>query len=297
MKFKDWAVDYLKARKAEHSISDRTVQSYEGLLKNPLLPGLGRYNLEEMTSARLKRFFANVPGGKVKNTYKLLRTILKQAVQEGLIADNPCTPAVLSEEIRSKRKAGPQRERLVFTQEEQEKLLSVCEDDLWGNLIRFAFATGLPQGELLALREEDVDTNANLLFVRNRISRIADEQPEGRKTKLALLSITPYVVPLPAVCKKIIASQLRTLHILQEVDAHCNPNHLLFATPDGRPVEANVLREHLTLLEKRAGVPRLTFSAIRETAIHRALEDGGTDTEVMQRFHCKDRQAFLRRYR
>ena len=65
----------------------------------------------------------------------------------------------------------------------------------------------------------------------------------------------------------------------------------------GRPVEANVLREHLALLERRAGVPCLTFSTIRETAIRQALEDGGTDAEVMERFHCKDRQAFLRRYR
>ena len=81
------------------------------------------------------------------------------------------------------------------------------------------------------------------------------------------------------------------------MDARCNPDHLLFATPDGRPVEANVLREHLALLERRAGVPCLTFSTIRETAIRQALEDGGTDAEVMERFHCKDRQAFLRRYR
>lgn len=84
---------------------------------------------------------------------------------------------------------------------------------------------------------------------------------------------------------------------LQAVDARCNPDHLLFATPDGRPIEANVLREHLAVLERRAGVTGLTFSAIRETAIRQALEDGGTDAEVMERFHCKDRQAFLRRYR
>lgn len=38
-----------------------------------------------MTSARLRRFFANVPSGKVKNTCKLLRNILKQAVQEGAL--------------------------------------------------------------------------------------------------------------------------------------------------------------------------------------------------------------------
>ena len=111
-----------------------------------------------------------------------------------------------------------------------------------------------------------------------------------------LLPVQSYSVPLPAACKSIVESQIRTLCALQAVDARCNPDHLLFATPDGRPVEANVLREHLALLERRAGVPCLTFSAIRETAIRQALEDSGTAAEVMERFHCKDRQAFLRRY-
>ncbi|HIZ48537.1 MAG TPA: hypothetical protein H9810_07470 [Candidatus Gemmiger excrementavium] len=297
MKLKQWAQDWFAAWQASHIDSYRTEQSYQGLLQNTILPRLGKYELAELTPLRLKHFFAGLPDGKAKNTYKLLRTILQQAVAAQQMAENPCTPEILSEEVLAKRKAGPHREQPVFTRVEQEKLLAVCEEELWGDLIRFAFATGLSQGELLALREEDVDLVANLLIVRNRIVRIADEQTEGRKTRLALLPVQPYSVPLPAACKRIVESQLRTLRTLQAVDARCNPDHLLFATPDGRPIEANVLREHLALLERRAGVPGLTFSAIRETIIRQALEDGGTDAEVMERFHCKDRQAFLRRYR
>lgn len=297
MKLKQWAQDWFSAWQASHAGSYRTAQSYQGLLQNTILPRLGRYELAELTPPRLKRYFASLSGGKAKNTYKLLRTILQQGVTAGLLAENPCTPDILGEEVLARRKAGPSREQPVFTREEQEKLLAVCEEELWGNLIRFAFATGLPQGELLALREEDVDLVASRLTVRNRVARIADEQSKERKTRLALLPVPLYSVPLPAACKRIVESQLGTLRTLQAVDARCNPDHLLFATPDGRPVEANVLREHLALLERRAGVPGLTFSAIRETAIRQALEDGGTDAEVMERFHCKDRQAFLRRYR
>ena len=297
MKLKQWAQDWFSAWQASHAGSYRTAQSYQGLLQNTILPRLGRYELAELTPPRLKRYFASLSGGKAKNTYKLLRTILQQGVTAGLLAENPCTPEILGEEVLARRKAGPSREQPVFTREEQEKLLAVCEEELWGNLIRFAFATGLPQGELLALREEDVDLAASRLTVRNRVARIADEQSKERKTRLALLPVPLYSVPLPAACKRIVESQLGTLRTLQAVDARCNPDHLLFATPDGRPVEANVLREHLALLERRAGVPGLTFSAIRETAIRQALEDGGTDAEVMERFHCKDRQAFLRRYR
>ena len=267
MKLKQWAQDWFAAWQASHAGSYRTAQSYQGLLQNTILPRLGRFELTELTPSRLKRYFAGLPGGKAKNTYKLLRTILQQGVTAGLLAENPCTPEILGEEVLARRKAGPSREQPVFTREEQEKLLAVCEEELWGNLIRFAFATGLPQGELLALREEDVDLAASRLTVRNRIARIADEQSKEHKTRLALLPVPPYSAPLPAACKSIVKSQLGALRTLQAVDARCNPDHLLFATPDGLPVEANVLREHLALLERRAGVPCLTFSTIRETAI------------------------------
>lgn len=84
---------------------------------------------------------------------------------------------------------------------------------------------------MLALREEDVDLAANRLTVCNRIARIVDEQAEERKTRLALLPVQPYSAPLPAACKRIVKSQLCTLHALQAVDARCNPDHLLFVMP------------------------------------------------------------------
>ena len=95
---------------------------------------------------------------------------------------------------------------------------------------------------------------------------------------------------LPA--EKIVEAQLQTLSRLQVVDACCNPERLLFATPDGRPLEANVLRAQLTARECRAEVNLLPSSAIRETAIRRFL-----DAEVMRRFHIRDHQAFVRKYR
>lgn len=181
MKLKQWAQEWFAAWQASHAGSYRTAQSYQGLLQNTILPCLGRYELAELTPLRLKRFFAGLPGGKAKNTYKLLRTILQQGVTAGLLAENPCTPEILGEEVFARRKAGPHREQPVFTREEREKLLAVCEEELWGNLIRFAFATGLPQGEVLALRKEDVDLAASRLTVRNRVAALPTNRVRSAK--------------------------------------------------------------------------------------------------------------------
>lgn len=305
MKLEKLAQDWFAAWQAANPDSRRTAQSYRGLLDRAILPRLGKYELAELTTAKLRRYFAGLVGGAhpicsagvAKNVYKLLRTILNRAVEQGCMEQNPCTPEVLGKEILAKRKAGPHGLPPVFTPEEQERLLAVCEAGLWGNLIRFAFATGLPQGELLALRAEDVDRAGDRLSVRCRVGRVAGGPEGGPKTRLALLPVEPYAIPLPASCRKIVEAQLQTLSRLQAVDARCNPEHLLFATPDGRPLEANVLRTQLTAREHRAEVNLLPFSAIRETAIRRFLDTGASDAELMQRFHIRDHQAFVRKYR
>lgn len=107
MKMKQWAQDWFAAWQASHAGSYRTAQSYRGLLQNTILPRLGKYELAELTPARLKRYFAGLPGGTAKNTYKLLRAILQQAVETGQLAENPCTPEILGEEVLAKRKADP----------------------------------------------------------------------------------------------------------------------------------------------------------------------------------------------
>ena len=115
MKLKQWAQDWFAAWQASHAGSHRTAQSYQGLLQNTILPCLGRYELAELTPARLKRFFAGLPGGKAKNTYELLQTILQQGGTAGPLAENPCTPEILGEEVLARRKAEPHRKQPVFT--------------------------------------------------------------------------------------------------------------------------------------------------------------------------------------
>ena len=58
--------DWFAAWQASHPGSHRTVQSYQGLLQNTILPRLGRFELTELTPLRLKRFFAGLPAERQK---------------------------------------------------------------------------------------------------------------------------------------------------------------------------------------------------------------------------------------
>ena len=111
-----------------------------------------------------------------------------------------------------------------------------------------------------------------------------------------LLPIDPYTIPLTPQMEKILCRQLERVRLLHHVDPRRNPQNIVFSTPDGHPIEANTLRVHLARLEHTAGISPRCFSAIRETAIRRALDQGAAPEEVMKRFHLRDRQAFFRSY-
>lgn len=53
MKLQQWAQDWFAAWQASHTGSYRTMQSYQGLLQDTILPRLGKYELAELTSLRL----------------------------------------------------------------------------------------------------------------------------------------------------------------------------------------------------------------------------------------------------
>lgn len=100
MKLEKLAQDWFAAWQAANPDSRRTAQSYRGLLDRAILPRLGKYELAELTTAKLRRYFAGLVGGAhpicsagvAKNVYKLLRTILNRAAEQGCMEQNPCTP-------------------------------------------------------------------------------------------------------------------------------------------------------------------------------------------------------------
>lgn len=286
-----------------HPTSRKTAQSYHGLANNYILPRLGHTDLTELSPQKLHRYFCGLIGGRAplcsagvaKNVFKLLRAVLDRATADGYIPSNPCSAALLPPEINAKRRARPHQVPF-FTESEQTRLLAACEQDLWGDLIHFAFLSGLPQGELLALCDQDLDLTGHCLTISRKLGRIRTSQPHGSKTALALLPIDPYTIPLTPQMEKILCRQLERVRLLHHVDPRRNPQNIVFSTPDGRPIEANTLRVHLARLEHTAGISPRCFSAIRETAIRRALAQGTAPEEVMKRFHLRDRQAFFRSY-
>lgn len=99
-----------------------------------------------------------------------------------MIFTNPCGGVQLPKK-ESRRAAA-------FTQEEQERFLSICTNDsTYHRLFLFAFNTGMRLGELMTLTWDDVDLTANSVTINKTLAVVNDHDPDSdRKQKIIINS-------------------------------------------------------------------------------------------------------------
>ena len=89
----DYSVRWIRERP---QLRPRTVELYEGLLRNHINPALGATQINQLTSARVRDWRATMlrsgkPGASaVAKCYRLLHAIFATAVEDGLVPRNPC---------------------------------------------------------------------------------------------------------------------------------------------------------------------------------------------------------------
>ena len=181
---------------------------------------------------------------------------LKQAVRWGLVlrnvADDVDPPKVHKKEVRP------------LSNEQARKLLDTAQGDRLEALYVVAVQSGLRQGELLALRWEDVDLEARTLQVRRTLTRNGGKLAVG-PTKTSKGRCT---VKLTQDATEALRRHLeRQLVEIDEASNSWQENGLVFCTCKGTLINpTNLRRRFLAPLLQRAGLPPMTFHQLRHTA-------------------------------
>ena len=160
-KLSDYAERWLEARTVKgRPLAPMTKQGYRGLLTRNIDPRIGQYPIADLTPAVVRDWYARVSVNagidQAAKSYRLLRAILNTAVDDELIARNPCR-------IRGggAEHAG---ERPMIDAELVFRLADAITPRLRALVIVAGFV-GLRTGELLGLRRGDVDLEAARLTV------------------------------------------------------------------------------------------------------------------------------------
>lgn len=155
--------------------------------------GIGKYRVAELTTTQIAAWLRSpeMSGYSLKfvrNLISPLRLAMFHAVHEGYRNDNPAAAGVLNVKLlvpKSLWASGTCADP--FSNHEIKQILAHCGEPAFENFVRFAFATGLRTGELIALKWRNVDFAKRLIHVERAI---VDGYEKGTKTRKGARFVT-----------------------------------------------------------------------------------------------------------
>jgi integrase len=234
-RFEEFAGDFLAICRARNKPSE--AQTKEMILRVHLIPAFGKRRLDRISYADIQDYAARKTGKlsakSVNNHLTVLRRLLIVAKKRGLVEAVP--------EIEWLKVPRPDFDFLTF--EEAARLTAATDGD-WSCMIITALKTGLRQGELLALRWEDVDLVAGVLRVRRSVTRGVVTVPKSGKGR---------EVPLGD-----------EVLVALKAERHLR-GPLVFCTAEGRMFRKNECKHPIWRACKRAGLRQISWHVLRHT--------------------------------
>lgn len=247
---------------ARPAIRPSTYVRYERIVRLYINPYLGGVVLNKLTPPQVQSAYATMERdglspSKRESAHTILRMALDQALKWGLVARNVCTAV---QKPRVKKKAFQ-----VLSPEAAHRFLQAAEEDRLYALYVLAITTGLRQGEMLALRWQDLDLKAGTLSVRHTLvdlnGKLELGEPKTAKGKRRVM--------LPAMAAKALKDHRKAML------AEGNLGEWVFCDTEGGLIrKSNFVRRSFKPLLKKAKVPEVRFHDLRHTAATMLLSEG-----------------------
>jgi integrase len=159
---KAWLTHWIE-NVAPLAVNDNTMVGYGVAVRKHLIPGLGAHRLERLKPEHIEAFYAKMQANGSKpatahQVHRTFRTALNEAVRRGHLGKNPV-------QLAKAPKTG-EYEVEPYSVQEVQRLLKAADQHRNAARWAVALALGLRQGEVLALKWEDVDLDGGFLVVR-----------------------------------------------------------------------------------------------------------------------------------
>ncbi|HSV65616.1 MAG TPA: tyrosine-type recombinase/integrase [Mycobacteriales bacterium] len=276
----EYAERWIRERKLE----PRSRELYAGLLKNHLVPELGRLALDRISPEVVRRWRSHLLASGTSATtaakaYRLLRAIMNTAVREDrIVRDNPCRMKGYDHE--------PTPERPTASVEQVFRLAE-CVPARFRALVLFAAFTGLRWGELIALRRADLDLADRTVRVSRKLAELQNGQrvpgPPKSAAGFRTVALPPFV------------ADVMVGHLAAYVPD--GPEALLFTGAKGASLRRNNFHRAVKWADAvaAAGLPAgFHFHDLRHTGNNLAAAAGASTRELMHRMgHASMRAALI----
>jgi len=263
---RDFLLEWLEAKRS--SLRLRTWLRYEQFIRLHIVPGIGRIRLAKLSPQHLDSLYADrlrsgLSPASIRQLHAIVRSALSQADKWGLVQRNVARvvnpPRVIRKEI------------VTLSVDESRHLLHEAQGDRLEALYVLALASGMRQGELLALHWRDVDLDKAAIKVTATLQRT----PEGFRFEEPKTATSRRQVELTRAA----VDSLRR-HRARQMEEHLrqglswSESALVFSN-GGKPIDnAALLRRSFYPLLERADLPRIRFHDLRHTSATLLLSEG-----------------------
>jgi integrase len=284
-----WMLHWLTQIAPRRVGSELTISnSYDTKVRQYIIPLLGRHRLDQLTPEHIEaawdvlRATGNPTGGNgqpladstVLQTHRILSRALKVAVQRKRIRHNPADSNSMD------APTAEEKEMSLLTIEEARAVLAAATQDRMEARWVIALALGLRQGEALGLRWDDVDLDDSALRVRQALKRVKGKglvfgAPKSRRSKRDVALPAEVLTVLKAHRKRQLAERV-------EHGSEWHDFGLVFAQPNGKPIDPSRDSRNWHALLTRADVPAVRLHDARHTAATIMLLMGVDARTVME---------------
>jgi integrase len=242
------------------SVKQSTFDRNEIAVRVHIKPALGRIKLKKLAPAHVQSFYqdrldAGSAPASLNKLHVVLHKALDQAVRWNMIPRNP------TEVVRAPRSTPEEMHPL--SADETRRLLEAARGDKLEALYVLAIHTGTRQGELLALKWQDVDLENATVSVRRTLTRNGGRLLLGEpKTKKSRRTIQLTEEAIRALCEHLD----RQVDHIQRLGDLYRDEGLVFASEVGTLINPSNLRQRsFGSLLKRAELPKIRFHDLRHT--------------------------------
>lgn len=270
--FEEYAATWIKVTVPATS-KPSTLRDYEGILKNHVLPEIGKKAVNEITrmmvkQALMKKINQGYANSTVIHIKNAMSGVLNLALDDEVISVNPAhNIGKIFKKTQHKLAFDP------YTYEELKRLLDTIKVDFPTHHLMFLTMarTGIRFGECLGLQWKDIDFDNRFIMVERSLSKGKIETPKSGLSRKVDMSLQ-------------LTDLLKKLHHQRKVDTLKNGwsgmPEWIFVSRDGNSYHESYARRLFYKAIKKAGLRKIRVHDLRHTYATLRITKGDNVADV-----------------